>query len=131
MKIVVVDDENIIVKVLKMQLEFKDPSYEVQTFTSPTEALKFVREHDIDVCIVDYRMPEIDGNEFIKQVREFNKTIKTFVLTGVNSKPSEFYNENIDGYLIKPFKYEIFENILKEKGIKAYFEEEYNLKLAC
>ena len=129
MKIVAVDDENVVLQVLKKQLEYRDNSFEVETFTSAKKALDYIQNNRVDVCLVDFRMPEMSGTDFIAKVREFDQVIKMFVLTGINKNPAEFYNENIDGYLIKPFNFKIFENLLENKGTRCYFEEEYGLKL--
>lgn len=130
MKIVAVDDENVALSVVRKQLEFKDPSAEIITFTSANKALDYIKHNQVDVCLVDYRMPEMEGTEFIAKVKQFDKIIKMFILTGLTKNPAELYNENIDGYLIKPFNFRLFENLLTKKGARAYFEEEYGLKLA-
>lgn len=127
MKILAIDDECYILRALKLQLEFKFQDSEVVTFAKASEALEYIRNNHIDICLVDFYMPEMEGTEFIRRVREFDKVIKLFILTGVNKNPADFYKDEIDGYLVKPFNFNLFKHALKETGLQGYFEEEYKL----
>jgi len=48
------------------------PEPHVVAFTSPHDAIEYVRHHPVDVVISDYRMPEMDGATFLATVRTIN-----------------------------------------------------------
>ena len=72
-RIMIVDDEESILKALRRVLRIapcvygnKNFSLEVEAFSSPAEALERARQETFDLFISDFRMPEMDGIEFLK-----------------------------------------------------------------
>lgn len=57
------------------------PDPHVATFTSPYDALDFVRHHPVDVVISDYRMPEMDGATFLTMVKKLQPDAARMVLS--------------------------------------------------
>lgn len=80
-RILVVDDLEVLLDVVKYILE-SNPGFTVDTANSVAQALKFLEEHDYDVIISDYCMPEVNGLEFLKQLRSMNITIPFILQTG-------------------------------------------------
>ena len=70
--IVIVDDEELVVTSLRTFLDLETP-YHTLTFTSAKMALQHIRDHDIDLVISDYLMPEMDGITFLSHVRNSNQ----------------------------------------------------------
>jgi two-component system, probable response regulator PhcQ len=73
--LLIVDDEPNVLNALRRMCLNRDappaiPDPNVVTFTSPVLALEYLREHPVDLVISDFRMPEMDGAEFLTQVRE-------------------------------------------------------------
>lgn len=64
-KVCIVDDEEFILALLKKALEKKYKNLEIQTYTSPVEALKSFSP-DLHLLIIDLEMPEIDGKKLLK-----------------------------------------------------------------
>ena len=79
--ILLVDDEEMVVTSIKSFLTL-ETDYEVVAFTSPKEALEFVRKTKVDVVISDYLMPDIDGIEFLGQVKDIQPQATRILLTG-------------------------------------------------
>ncbi len=82
-QVIVVDDSTISLQVCKRILsQLRD--VEVHPFVSPMLALPWVCEHDVDLVVVDYRMPEMDGIEFIDRFRKMShdQNVPIIVLTG-------------------------------------------------
>ncbi len=57
------------------------PDPHVTTFTSPTLALEYVRDHPIDLVISDYRMPGMDGASFLTQVKKLQPDSARMILS--------------------------------------------------
>ena len=70
MKILVVDDEQLLVKGIKFNLE--NDGYEVVTAYDGEEAVKIAREQSVDLIILDLMMPRLDGLGACQKIREFS-----------------------------------------------------------
>lgn len=88
-RVMLVDDEESILKALKRLLRLAPCSFggktyvlEVEAFTSAHAALARTREEDFDLFISDYRMPEMDGIEFLKAAREIQPDATRLILSG-------------------------------------------------
>jgi two-component system probable response regulator PhcQ len=79
-KIMIVDDEENILNSLK-RLFRKEP-YEILTAISGDEGLKILEDHQVDLIISDLKMPEMNGIEFLKRVKEKNPVPLRIMLTG-------------------------------------------------
>ena len=98
----------------------KKEGYEVISVNSGQEAIKKVRELDFDLLITDIRMPNQDGIDTIRQIRELLKNngksrIPEVCITGyadneLNRKAEEL---GITEYLYKPFDLRDFSNCIK------------------
>lgn len=108
---VVVDDERLVLMILSTFLTERLGFLEVYAFSSPKEALAFIKnnEQKIDLLISDNRMPEMSGLVLIKKVREISPEIKIIYMSG--TEKDEEVIIRYDEFLLKPF---IFEE-LKEK----------------
>ncbi len=67
--VLLVDDEEMVVTSIKSFLTL-ETDYEVVSFTSPQEALDYVKGNKVDLVISDYLMPDMDGIEFLAQVKD-------------------------------------------------------------
>ena len=104
--ILLVDDEEMVVTSIKSFLTL-ETDYEVVAFTSPKEALEFVRKNKVDVVISDYLMPDIDGIEFLGQVKEIQPQATRILLTGYADKENAIKAINDVGlyqYIEKPWE---------------------------
>lgn len=68
--VLIIDDQTTGRTILQKVIEQIADNLAVTTFGSPTEALDWIAHHDPDLIITDYRMPEMDGVEFIRTVRQ-------------------------------------------------------------
>jgi len=81
-RVLVVDDDEALLKMLKIELEMED--FHVTTFSSPVEALSNFTEtpFSFDVAMVDYRMPEMTGLELAKQFLSIRPDFPVIMMTG-------------------------------------------------
>lgn len=111
-KIVAVDDSGII---LKMLIKVLGEKYDLHAFSGGRRALQFLRERTPDLIILDIDMPEINGYEMLKMIkeREHLKNVPVIFLTSNNDK-SHVVKAVAGGardYVVKP----IDEDILMDK----------------
>ena len=80
--ILIVDDEKQIHSSLKLRL---GGSYQLACYSSPREALALIGRQAFDLCVVDIRMPEMDGLTFIEEARALDPALGYVVLSGFDS----------------------------------------------
>jgi PAS domain S-box-containing protein len=97
-----VDDEPGLLEIGKLFLE-RSGLFSVDTVTSAPEALEVIREKGYDAIISDYQMPEMNGIEFLKQVRASGFTLPFIIFTGRGREEVviQALNEGADFYLQK------------------------------
>ena len=103
--IVIVDDEELVVSSLQAFLDLETP-YHTVTFTSPKMALDHIRDHEVDLIISDYLMPEMDGITFLSRVRDLKPDVPRIILTGYADKENAIRAINQVGlfqYIEKPW----------------------------
>ncbi len=103
MRILIVDDEIEIRKVLRLLLE--NAGYEITEAADGARAVEVLMEDPgIDLCIMDIMMPVMSGVEATKKIREFS-TIPVLFLTArsLESDKAAAYSGGGDDYLVKPF----------------------------
>lgn len=104
-QVLIIDDEPIMRKLLEQILKDK---YEAITLENGREALEWMYSGNIpDLVVADLNMPEIDGFEYIKRVREsgFFNDVPLIVLSGEESSAERIkcLKLGANDYLIKPF----------------------------
>ena len=112
-KVLVVDDEKLIVKGLKFSLE--QDGMEVDAAYDGQEAVDKIRDNDYDMVLLDIMLPVIDGMQVCQQVREFSQ-VPIIMLTAKGDDMDKILGleYGADDYITKPF------NILEVKArIKA------------
>lgn len=103
--VVLVDDEEMVLTSLNSFLSL-ETDYDVHTFKSAAEALKFIESNDVSLVVSDYLMPEMDGITFLAQVRKIKPEIPRIILTGYADKENAIKAINEVGlyqYIEKPW----------------------------
>ena len=112
-RILVVDDEKVMVKGIRFNLETE--GYEVDVGYNGREAVDKARATDYDLIILDLMMPELDGLEACMEIRAFS-TVPIIMLTARSQDNDKLlgFEYGADDYITKPF------NILEVKArVKA------------
>ena len=112
-KILVVDDEKLIVKGIKFSLE--QDGMEIDVAYDGEEALNLIRKNDYDLAVLDVMLPKMDGLQVCREVREFSQMpIIMVTAKGEDMDKIMGLEYGADDYMTKPF------NILELKArIKA------------
>lgn len=102
MKILVVDDEKLLVKGMKFNLE--NEGYEVETAYDGAAAVELARAQRFDLIILDVMMPVVDGVEACMRIREFsNVPIIMLTAKGEDADKLVGFESGADDYVTKPF----------------------------
>jgi DNA-binding response OmpR family regulator len=101
-RVLVADDEKDIRSVLALYLE--DAGYEVVEAADGAEALRALETQDIDLCLLDIMMPELDGYQVLKRTREAND-VPIIIVSAKGQDPEKILGLNLgaDDYMVKPF----------------------------
>ncbi|MDD3802229.1 MAG: sensor histidine kinase [Desulfuromonas sp.] len=102
-KILVVDDEPVIVDLCQMLLSGR--GYPVATARDGREALSMVERFDPAVVLLDYMMPQMDGMAVLKAIRRDFPDVRVMMFTGKGSEQVavEVMKAGASDYLLKPF----------------------------
>ncbi|BDU50173.1 response regulator [Haliovirga abyssi] len=117
--ILIVDDEVDVVEVIEMLL--KNQGYNVITAHNGIEALERIEKKIPDLVILDIMMPQMDGLEACKKMRE-NEKMENVPIVMFSAKLSavdkkEAFEVGADGFITKPFNARGF-----IAGIRTYLE---------
>ena len=106
MRILLVEDEENIREVVKLNLEIE--GYEVITTGNGREAIKYTQEQHFDLLLLDVMLPEINGFQICEQVRLNNREVPIIFLTAKDSAQDKIagLKKGADDYLTKPFNLE-------------------------
>jgi len=102
-RILVIDDEEIVLKSCKVVLEQK--GFEVETRRSGIEGLNLLRDRPFDLVLCDLKMPAMNGITVLRHIRENHPDISVLIITGyatVSSAVEALKGGAVD-YITKPF----------------------------
>jgi DNA-binding response OmpR family regulator len=111
-KILVVDDDAIVLNLLKRFLEKKN--YEVLTAANGLEAMEQVRKEAPRIVLLDIYMPRKSGLEVLKEIKEFNPDIGVIMVTAVTDEAvgRSALTMGAFDYILKPFDLDYLEKVL-------------------
>ncbi len=114
-KVIIVDDEVLIRDGLKMMLSLFEDIEVVATATNGKEAFNCCQNHDVDVVLMDIRMPEYDGVMGTRLIREAFPQIKVLILTTFNDQAyiHDALHYGASGYLLKDSSHEVIYESIK------------------
>jgi len=121
-KIWIVDDERIIRITLADDL--RDAGFRVKEFANPIAVLVALREERPDIVITDLKMPNLDGVELLKKIKEFDHNIQVIVMTAHGSIENAVNAMKLGAYdyILKPFKTEemflVLDRICELRSVK-------------
>ncbi len=123
-KILVVDDEEHIRRILKFQLEKN--GYDVVTAENGDVALQLIRRETPDLLLLDLMMPKIDGFEVCKRIRQNCQTsqIPIIMLTAKSDLPDKIkgLKDGANDYLVKPYSNE--ELLLRVQNVLEWSKQQ-------
>jgi len=130
-KIMIVDDDYSVRESLKIFLE---DLYDVADYGSPVKALKNVEEENPDVILLDITMPEMNGIEFLRKLRDMRNETSVVMLTATKTIKTAVQCVRLGAvdYITKPYSIEeilkVITDAIKEKYEKQVRKGSYNSK---
>lgn len=103
-KILLVDDEQNVLNALRRELK---EHFDTETFDNPLAALERCREMQFDLVIADYKMPDMNGIEFLKQFGSLQPDAARLVLSGeadIDALVRTINETHIYRFLAKPWE---------------------------
>ncbi|MEJ5228044.1 response regulator [Thermodesulfovibrio sp.] len=107
-KILIVDDEPDMLKLLSMILREKTP-YEITTTNNPIEAVELAKEGNFDLVITDLKMPGLDGLQLLEEVKKRDEDVPVIIIItayGTIDAATEAIEKGGFDFITKPFKKE-------------------------
>ena len=122
--ILVVDDEVGPRESLRMILK---PFYEVHTASDGQEALRFIRDNEIDLVTLDLKMPGLSGIDVLREIRNMRPNTAIIVITGYGTltNAQEAIRYGAGDFISKPFNVADIISIVR----KSFERRSYNLKI--
>ncbi|MCP5464141.1 MAG: response regulator [Deltaproteobacteria bacterium] len=103
-KILIIDDEEDITKMLKNFLEIE--GFEVDTCNDPTKAMSFVEKEHYSVVMTDIKMPQMSGLDLLKQIKAYDGLTQVIVMTGFVTMENILtaFRRGANNVFFKPFE---------------------------
>lgn len=92
----------------------KKKGYDVTTASSGKSAISKIENNTFHLVLLDIRMPEMDGIETLRKIREINKNVGVIVVTGLKdeSLSSSLSELGVNDYVIKPFDFDYLDKTI-------------------
>lgn len=123
--LLVVDDEALICSALRRTL--RSSGFAIHTFTSPLEALDFARGNEVHVVLSDFRMPDMNGVEFLKRMRDIHPLAQRVMLTGYadpRAVEEAVNHSEVFRFVSKPWDDQALKLILRAAADEAHTRSE-------
>ncbi|MGQ0738974.1 MAG: response regulator [Bacteroidota bacterium] len=126
-KILIADDHELVREGIISLLQ-SDKEIEIAgTASDGYQVLELAVKHEYDICLLDINMPELDGLETTKQLKQKKPSVKIIILTTYNDREiiSEMVLAGVSGYMLKnATRKELTEAIKKVAGGGLFFSNE-------
>lgn len=121
-KILIVDDDETVRITMKAILQ--DENYIVETATNGKQAIQMSNEKMYNIALLDIRLPDMEGVELLKLMKEYNPRTRKIMVTGFPTLQNAVtaVNKQADAYLFKPVDVDKLLQIVKDQ-LQAQREE--------
>lgn len=123
-RVLIVDDEDDFVETMVKRLKSK--GLEAEGVNRGHAALELLRHKEFDVCVLDVRMPGMDGIETLREMKKRDPSLEVIILTGHGSVESGIQGLQLGAYnyVMKPVPFpELLEQIVQAYERKVIEEE--------
>jgi DNA-binding NtrC family response regulator len=112
-KILVIDDEDIVL--ISCQRALGAEGYEVKIVKSGVEGLKAIENEGFDVVLTDLKMPDVDGIEVLRIIKEIKPSVEVIIMTGYQTVETAVKAIKLGAYdyIEKPFTPEQISSVVK------------------
>lgn len=130
MKILIVDDERIVLATETAAIKRLLPNAKVESFQKSMEAIEYAKNNTIDIAFLDINIRDIGGLELAKQLQKYNPIINIIFCTGYTEYSLDALELYCSAYLVKPLSDEKIQKAL-EKLRYPISDKIERLKVRC
>jgi two-component system, OmpR family, KDP operon response regulator KdpE len=115
MKILMIEDDQETVDVIKLTLENQEPGIEVKSFLNGLEGLDSIRSERFDIVVLDLGLPDIDGIKLLQELRGFSRI--PVLIISARHDPEVITNAldlGAEDYILKPFPFKTLLSTIKD-----------------
>ncbi len=107
LKLILIDDDSDMLDLMEFYIK-NSKDFEVLKFTSPKEAIEFMKHNETAIAIVDINMKEMSGDEVLRKINKIGLGTQVIISTASNNLLTftACFNEKASGFLFKPFTQE-------------------------
>jgi len=114
--VLIVEDDESYGELLEFGLT--ESGYQIKLVTSAKEGLTLLSQFKFNLIICDVLMPEMDGLEFLLEVKKLNLSLKIIMMSGGGITKNKLYLDNstamgCDAVIEKPFTVQELEKLIK------------------
>ncbi|MCM3710701.1 response regulator transcription factor [Sporosarcina luteola] len=104
--ILIIEDDNKIARIIQLELEYE--GYEVSIAHTGREGMALIENEKVDLVILDVMIPELNGMEVLRRIRQANNEIIVIMLTARSSVFDKVNGLDLgaNDYMTKPFEIE-------------------------
>lgn len=102
MKVICVDDESLVLKLMVSLCRELTQITEVEGFSSGEDALDYLKRNPVDIALLDINMPYMDGITLAAKIKEYYPNTAIIFLTGYAQYAIDAFSLHATGYLLKP-----------------------------
>lgn len=130
MKILIVDDEEMLLEEMKCIVQEVKPEAEIICADSCNQALDVVRQEMVDVAFLDIEMPQMNGIELARQLKDKCPNMNIVFATAYSKYALDAFSVYVSDYLLKPINKKQVEKAFTNFRIPVQYEE-HKLRVQC
>lgn len=124
-RVIIIEDDPMVASINKQYVEVSPSFRVVKLFKNGKEALEYLKKETVDLIILDYYTPFMNGAEFIDALHGTGKAPSVIMVTSASDTDivSRLLSRGVIDYLVKPFEYARFKMALdKFEEIRGYLD---------
>ena len=131
MRIIIADDEPLMLKDLERVVRSVRPNDEIHTFSDGMELMQFAMENPCEVAFLDIRMGDIDGVTLAKELKDITPRINIIFVTAYDDHFRDAMEMHASAYILKPAKKEAVERELQDLRYEVDNKKDVSLYVTC
>ena len=131
MRILCVDDEPLMLKMLEMAIKEAKPDADITAHKKQADLLNDAKENGCDIAFLDIHMRGMNGVELAKELKGVNPKMNIIFVTGYSEYAGEAMSLHASGYIMKPVTKEKIEHELSDLRFPIVPKNDAILKVQC
>lgn len=117
MRVICVDDEQSVLDNFRIKTKDFTEIESLELFQSAGSAIKWVEQKPVDVAFLDMEMPQMNGIELAKKMKQIDRNIRIIFVTAYEQYALDAFRVDALGYLLKPYTREEIQNELEKAAL--------------